>query len=218
MTPPAPRELRLATAREARPARREARRTDIAAQMLGPVEELLAEGGGFTDLTVAEIIERAGIKRSTFYYHFADKAELLVEISDRAIAEIVAASHNLYLLDAGSTREEFEERVRATVLAWLPHVPLMNALAELSAYDGRVRAQFDAGWATAQEGIRRHILDGRRAGFIRPEVDPEYTAAWLTWMAERGMGQVAAVAPEEDLERVVASLADIVWRTLYARA
>jgi AcrR family transcriptional regulator len=202
--------------REPRPARRG--RTDIAAQMLEPVEELLAEGGGFTDLTVAEIIERAGIKRSTFYYHFSDKAELLIEISERALGEIVAASHDLYRLGADSTWEEFHERVRTTVMAWLPHVPLMNALAELSAYDPRVREQFEAGWATAREGIRRHIIDGQHAGFVRPEADPDYTAAWLTWMAERGMGQVALAAPGEDLDRVGRALADIVWRALYTRA
>lgn len=206
-----------ATATDRKPIGRDLRRAEIAAQMLEPVEGLLAEGGGFTELTVAEIIDRAGVKRSTFYYHFTDKAELLIEISAQAIAEIVRASYGLYELDGAATRRRFEARVRETVETWLPHVPLMRALAELSAYDPRVREQFEAGWEAAKRGVREHIVAGQEAGFVRPEADPEYTAAWLTWMAERGMGQVAATAPDEDRERVVEALTSIVWRSLYDR-
>lgn len=200
-----------------KPRVRDERRAELAAQLLGPVEELLSEGGGFTDLTLAEIIDRAGVKRSTFYYHFHDKAELLIEISARAIQEIVETSYGLYRLEPDSSFEDFERRVRETVLIWLPHVPLMRALAELAAYDTRVRDQFEAGWGAAVEGIRRHIVDGQAAGFVRRESDPEFTAAWLTWMAERGMGQVAAAAAVDDLDRVIRALALIVWRTLYER-
>lgn len=219
MTPAgtAARNLRLVSPPARKPDGRDLRRAEIADQMLGPVEELLAEGGGFTELTVGEIVERAGVKRSTFYYHFKDKAELLIEISARAINEIVEASYGLYELDETATRRQFEGRIRRTVETWLPHVPLMRALAELAAYDPRVREQFEAGWAAAVQGIHDHIVAGQKAGFVRKECDPVYTAGWLTWMAERGMSQVAATAPEQDLGRVVKSISAIVWRTLYDR-
>ena len=203
--------------REARPTGRDLRRSEIAAEMLRPVEKLLGNGRGFTEVTVAEIIEAAGVKRSTFYYHFHDKAELLVEISARAISEIVEASRGLYRLDPDSSFEAFEARVNDTVETWVPHIPLMGALAELAAYDARVRDQFDAGWEAARDAAEQHIVDGQRAGFVRPDADPVYTSAWLTWMAERGMGQVVAKAPGEDLERVVRAISQIVWRSLYAR-
>lgn len=186
--------------------------------MLGPVEELLVERGAFSELTVGEIIARAGVKRSTFYYHYRDKADLLIEISSRAIKEIVDASYGLYTLDGRGTRTQFERRVADTVAVWRPHVPLMSALAEVAVYDERVAAQFQTGWQAAQKGIHDHIVAGQRAGYVRADADPDYTAAWLTWMAERGMGQVVFVSTERDFKRIVAALAGVVWHTLYERS
>ena len=50
---------------------------------------------GYDNTTAAEIAERAGTAKSTFFRHFTDKREVLFagtgEIADRAVAAIVAA-------------------------------------------------------------------------------------------------------------------------------
>ena len=56
---------------------------------------------GYDDTTVAQIAERAGVTRSTFFRHFSDKRELLVagqETLSQLLAEGIADA------PAGSTR------------------------------------------------------------------------------------------------------------------
>ena len=42
---------------------------------------------GFNDLTIAEITENATLNRATFYLHYQDKNELLVDVFENLIAE-----------------------------------------------------------------------------------------------------------------------------------
>jgi AcrR family transcriptional regulator len=124
----------------------------------------------YTDLPLNEIIERAGVARSTFYYHFLDKGELLTAISEDATREIVDVSDGLYVEGLHRSREKFAAAVRVTVEAWLSHVPLMNALSELAAYNPAVKEQFLAGWRRAQQRVADHIREGQAAGFVRPDL------------------------------------------------
>jgi hypothetical protein len=78
-----------------------------------------------------------------------------------------------------------------------------------------VREQFELGFAGVHETIAEHIAEGQRRGFIRPEVLPNETAAWITWMAERGMTQLVASADVTALDRLAESLATMVWYTIY---
>jgi hypothetical protein len=53
---------------------------------------------------------------------------------------------------------------------------------------------------------------------VVPDLDPQRTAAWLTWMAERGLYQLVAPAGPAAAERLLDALTDITWNTLYAGA
>lgn len=195
--------------------RRTERRQSIAGRLRGPVEELLAEGRSFADLTVDEILERSDVPRSTLYYNFGEKSELLIAISEDAIREIVEASHGLYGLGPDRTKAQLTERVRETLDVWVRHVPLMNALAEGATTNPRVRDHFLAAWSAARTGVAEHIREGQEDGTVRADVHPTYTGAWLTWMAERGVTQLAATADPSELDAICAALADIVWSVLY---
>lgn len=48
----------------------------------------LAHENGLNGVTVAEITERAGVNRSTFYQHYDDKDTLLADALDAAMAEV----------------------------------------------------------------------------------------------------------------------------------
>jgi AcrR family transcriptional regulator len=195
--------------------RREQRREALVARLLTAIEELLADGASYSALSVDEIIEGAGIPKSTFYYHFADKGEVLIAISAGAVAEIVTISDGLYAQGLHRHREGFSVAVRETMQAWLAHVPLMNALSEFAAHNPAVKDQFLAGWRHAQLRVATHIREGQAAGFVRPDLHPEYVAGWLTWMAERGMGLLVWPAPEEQFAEIAEALTATVWHTLY---
>ena len=64
-------------------------------------------------------------------------------------------------------------------------------------------------------GLRAHIRRGQSAGFVDPALLAAETAAWLTWMAERGFHQLVRGASDAQVERLVDAYARIVWNTLY---
>jgi AcrR family transcriptional regulator len=195
--------------------KRTTRRQAMTDRLLASVEQLLEEQPGYTDLNVEEIIQRAGVPRSTFYYNFRDKGDLLVALSESAVSEIVGAADKLYAVGPSGSYEEFAAKVRETVQTWRRHVGLMNALGDAANYDPDVKAAFLACYVSHQEGVAAHIRAGQADGYVRPQLDPERTAAWLTWMAERGMSQLIAGADEGEIAKLEESLTSIVWFTLY---
>lgn len=48
----------------------------------------LAQERPFTDITVGDIAERAGVNRSSFYQHYADKETLLADALDAIVEEV----------------------------------------------------------------------------------------------------------------------------------
>lgn len=62
-----------------------ARRADQRTKLLDAATLVIA-AKGFTDTTVEAIVERAGMSRRTFYEHFDDLRDVLVQIYDRAAA------------------------------------------------------------------------------------------------------------------------------------
>lgn len=204
------------TSRAERQEQRRAERTEaLVLRLLGPVESLLREGRRWADLTVDEIIERADVPRSTFYYNFRVKDELLIAIAQPAMQEIIDSAADLYKLGPSASRAEFEGQVRRTVDVWTPHVCLIDALYEAGAVNPRAREQFRTGWSDAYQGAIDYIRAGQADGTIRPEIDPVNHAAWLTWMAERGISQLVEPVGPQQRDAVCAALADIIWSVLY---
>ncbi|MEA2172363.1 MAG: TetR/AcrR family transcriptional regulator, ethionamide resistance regulator [Solirubrobacteraceae bacterium] len=191
------------------------RRERIVGELLPIVEDLLAAAPYF-ELKVEQIIQRAGMARSTFYRYFQDKGELLLAVSEPAIADILAAASRVWELPADATREDLETTMRNVIVQYRPHTPLMQAMVETSAYDAAVRAAFQGAWSAARASQADHIRHGQAEGWIRPELDPEETSGWLVWMAERGMYQLVPGADDAALDRLSRSFAAILWHTLYA--
>jgi TetR/AcrR family transcriptional regulator, ethionamide resistance regulator len=192
--------------------RRSRKRDANTAKLLEGVERLLAEGYSYTDVSIDEISAASGVARSTLYYYFKDKGEILLAIGAEAIAEIDAASRGWGEVDPLLSREEFLETVRQALETWRPHVPIINAMAEAAAYTPEVDAAFRAGWATVEERIAEHIRDGQAAGRIRPSISAQDSAGWLMWMLERGMSQL--IGREGDAARS-ARLIDVAAEILY---
>jgi TetR/AcrR family transcriptional regulator, ethionamide resistance regulator len=197
--------------------RRARRRARVVARLLGVVEQLLAERGSYLELSVEEILERDGMARSTFYSYFDDKAELITALGETAMREITGGAQAIWQLPSGATRVQVAGAVTHTIETYLPHTRLMNAVLEVSTYDIRVRARWSAAYAEAQRAAADHIRAGQQAGHVRPDLHPEETAGWLTWMAERGMNQLVQHASGTGRKRLEESFTAILWHTLYER-
>ena len=94
----------------------------------------------------------------------------------------------------------------------------MGAVVDAASYDAGVREAFERMMGRAIAEVERHIREGQEAGAIRPELDPDTTAAWLTWMAERGLLQLIRDADEQRRRTLIDSWTAIYWNTLYEGA
>jgi AcrR family transcriptional regulator len=197
--------------------RRAARRRELVERILPVVEARLQEEGSYVTLTVDAILEDARLSRSTFYRYFKDKNELLVALIEPVLEDVRLAAIRPLDRTAAPTREELHAELRENFDIYRAHIPLLNALVEVSYSEPEIRDRFLAGFGNVHQTIAGHIARGQRDGFVRPDVRPDETAAWITWMAERGMTQLVALADDEARDRLAESLATMVWYTLYGR-
>lgn len=197
-------------------ATRSERRIANRQSLMAATERLLADAP-YTAISVEQIIREAGISRSTFYTYFEDKAELLSALAEDIISELMAAAQAWWSLPANATRDDLFGAMRSITETFLPHQHVWLALAETASYDPGAGARHRALIGETVERVAEHIADGQRNDYVHPELDAEPVAAWLTAMTERGLTQIVAPAAPEQVDRLVASLTDIVWNVLYVR-
>ena len=194
---------------------RGARRDELRTRLLEVVERLLAAGEGFTELSVERLVAEAGIARSTFYVYFEDKGDLLRAWFAEITEELRDSAAAWWALGAAPSLGEVRTALDGIVTTYRPHTVLMAAVYDAAAYDVSVRDLVSAMMGENAAGLRTHIRRGQREGFVDPELPAQETAAWLTWMAERGLHQLVRTASDAEVERLVDAYARIVWNTLY---
>lgn len=205
----------MLTAEEIDARRHDARKRELVERILPMVEELLEAAGGYVHLKVEEILQNAGLSRSTFYRYFKDKNDLLLALSEPALREIRGAALRTWQLGPDVTVGQFEAELYRTMEAYRPHVALMNALVEVSTYDARVKELFGGFFEELRTAIADHIRQEQKRGLVRRGLDADAAAGWITWMAERGMNQLVPSADAATRRKLAASMALIVWHGVY---
>jgi AcrR family transcriptional regulator len=194
------------------------RRDDVRQRLLAVVEELLGRGESYAEISVERLVSEAKLSRSTFYVYFEDKGDLLRAWFAQVIEELEDAAGGWWRLDGTATKADLRKALAQIVNTYRPHTTLMAALYDMSSYDATVRDEVTTMMARNTAGLRRHIQRGQKQGWIDPELLPAETAAWLTWMAERGQHQMVRTADDGGVEALIDAYADVVWNTLYAFA
>jgi len=196
------------------------RRDQIKTRLLSAVESLLADGENFTELSVERLVTLAGVSRSTFYVYFEDKGELIRAWLAEIISELDVAAQEWWSLgtDGGVSWADLRAALNRVVTVYRPHTTLMAAAFDAAAYDPGVREQVDTMMQRNIAGLRKHIRAGQAAGYVDERLLPGQTAAWLQWMAERGLHRLIRDATDDELRELIDAYTTIVWNTLYAGA
>ena len=159
---------------------------------------------GYAKTAVRDICVEAGLSVGSFYYHFADKAEITLAILERESEQFV---QRLDAMDLGRPSS-----IEATLndLVHGPAGPLYRALREAAEHEPRV--------AEAAAEIRRHASDRlvvitsrARAASVRFQVDAQMVAwAFLAVVRE-------ALARRSDAEGgLTQGMADIIHQAVIA--
>ncbi|ORW23600.1 hypothetical protein AWC19_11015 [Mycobacterium palustre] len=179
------------------------------------VEGLVENGVRFADLSVEAIITAGGISRSTFYVYFADKGDLLVAMAQDVIGDLLADGASWWGLPVDATREDLRRALRVPIDTYRKHRTILGAIAETAAYDPRAAEQQQNLIGQVVTALTTYIGDAQRAGVADAHLDAARTAQWLIWMIERGLYHLVGTAHDEEVERQLDALVEIVWRVVY---
>jgi TetR/AcrR family transcriptional regulator, ethionamide resistance regulator len=187
----------------------------LSRHFVGIVEELVENGVKYADLSVEAIITAGGISRSTFYVYFDDKGDLLVAMAQDVIGDLLADGASWWELPVDATREDLRKALRMPIDTYRKHGTILGTIAETAAYDPRAQEQQQNLIGQVVAALTTHIGDAQRAGVADAHLDSARTAQWLIWMIERGLYQLVGTADDEEVERQLDALTEIVWRVVY---
>jgi AcrR family transcriptional regulator len=184
-------------------------------QMLDATLALLAEGAPYAELTVQRIAARAGVSRPTFYAHFGDRRELLLELIENALRPVLDA---LAAEEPASGQALRPARIKPTIALVLSiaraRAPLFRAIIEASTYDDAVHDALSSFAGRFIDAATATIRVQQAAGNALP-IDPRAGATILVWTTiDAAYRQVRRPADVPD-DLVVDTLTTIALRTVY---
>jgi AcrR family transcriptional regulator len=133
---------------------------------------------------VDEIARSAGISRTAFYTHFADKEDLLLNAVDE-VARRLYEMADRWWHGLGPPAERVRRAIDGVVSVYADEAGLLRIATEVSTYDEQVRRL----WLDIAErfivATTDHVRSEQDLGLIPHNLDPRATAEALYWMAER---------------------------------
>jgi AcrR family transcriptional regulator len=152
---------------------------------------------GYENVTIAEISERAGLTRRSFFNHFADKREIFfagaAAFRDSVANHLAKVDPGLGPLDAAATALT---NAGIDIVDYLEHAvavrEVINSSSELRERDLAKMADITD---VLSEGLQARDLDPRRARLVASCAVAVYQDAWQRWSENPG-AEFAAVMSE----------------------
>ena len=197
---------------------RQQRREQMELQLLDATERLMRDGASYTELSVDRLSTEAGISRASFYIYFEDKGHLLRRLAGQVFADLAESADRWRSVAWRRNPDDVRTAMAAIVAGYRRHQPVLVALNEMAAYDPVVGATYRNLLTAITGQTTRVIEEGQADGSIRPQLAAPTTASALTWMVERTCQQNLPGAPDSYDAELAATLAEVIWATLYLKA
>ena len=198
--------------------RRRGRRPTTHQAVLAAVTRLL-ETEPLSELSVARIIDAAGVGRTSFYEHFTSKEDVVVKLVRSVSAEVAHEIEPMFRRGDRSPDEAFRTGLTRLIQMSNRYAPLiLTATEEWPAVPELQRLWFRM-HADLTGRIAEIIETDRASGLAPPGADARALAASLVWASERALhivktGQVPALPDHESL---VKPLVQLFVQTIYGR-
>ena len=137
--------------------------------ILQTAERLLAKAP-LADVTVEALARGAGISRSSFYFYFGSKEDVLLSLLDRLAGEIDAAIAALDRTIAEDPITSITAAIESSARVWRDHGPVLHAVIEAAGSHDAVRAAWHATMRRPVNAIAATIR-AERARAAAPEPD-----------------------------------------------
>src|ERR1700752_647686 len=133
------------------------RRARLVAYLTEAVEDLMAGGEAYSDLSVARPITAVDISRSTFYTYFDDKIGLLRAMGEDVTRDLAEAGAHWFELPATATHDELAAALRPLFDTYRRHQMVLRAIIDAAAYYAGMRELHSALVEQAATGLQGHI-------------------------------------------------------------
>jgi AcrR family transcriptional regulator len=164
--------------------------------------ELIGERG-FSDASVDDIVDRAGVAKGTVYYHFAGKAELVEALIADRMKPLAERFREAAADNPDDPAGAIDAIVRAELEFLLEHKSFSKLLLTEMWREDRVwRDTLVMFRSELMTVIRKVIEQGVASGVFRSDVDPAFGASALFGMTATVALDWLAFEPEKPLEDV----------------
>jgi TetR/AcrR family transcriptional regulator, ethionamide resistance regulator len=172
--------------------------SDTEQAIFAATEELLASVP-LQDLSVAQIIERAGVSRATFYFYFSSKYAVVTGLLARVMDEIYEVMQPFIRREVGSVAEEpLRKSLTAAAQVWSTHRASLRAVMEHWHAVPELRELWLDVVNRFASGLAVDIDRERKAGVAADGLDSAMLGSALIWGTERCF-HVAGLGVDEDL-------------------
>jgi AcrR family transcriptional regulator len=164
------------------------------------------------DLSVAQIIEEAGVSRATFYFYFSSKFAVVTGLLAQVMEEIYEVVQPFTAREDGTAPEvALRQSLEASTALWAAHRPALRAVTEHWHEFDELRALWLSVVQRFTLAVAAEIDRERKAGIAPPGPDSRQVAAALIWGTERclyvaGLGVDENIPREQDLVEPLMSL------------
>jgi AcrR family transcriptional regulator len=152
--------------------------------ILDAAEALLAERP-LHEVSVAQIIERAGVARASFYFYFSSKFAVVAGLLTRAATEIFASLEPWVQTKGHASEAVFRSQIASSAEIWERYAPVMRAAVENLAYDAELQQLWRSVVDPFVDQYAALIDAEREAGRAPAGVDSRTLAVGLAWATER---------------------------------
>jgi AcrR family transcriptional regulator len=185
--------------------------------IIDTAERLLAEVP-LADISVADLARGAGISRSSFYFYFASKHDVLLALLDAAAGELQVAVEAMAANVAQDPRGQISGGIAATGRLWREHGPALRGIVAAAATDDEVRAIW-SGLVGRFVDVNAAMIRAERERGAAPDTgpSPEQLATALVRLNEHAFHLAAVGDPPALGDDAAAVLTEIWLRSIYGR-
>lgn len=185
---------------------------------LAATEELLRERH-LDELTVVDVIERAGFSRATFYAYFASKHAVVAALGEQALHEVYDELWRDWLVMGGSAdTATMVAQFRQTVAMWRRHEAVLTATAVGWRTNPDAYGSWAALWHEYAEITTAYIERVRATAEAPGGPDAEILASVLVWLIETLLYVAfTGSGPLADDEVLAEALAAVWVRSIHSR-
>lgn len=200
-----------------RPSKASDRRAILEERILTVIEELLQGGATYTELSVEQIAQAAGISRSTFYLYFRDKVDVLLRLSGclRTESYAIAAAWRPTGPDGGL--DGLARTYELIIRHYRKYAALLAAIGEVAAYDPAVRETWSVYQRQFVERTIAVLEEEQEAGRTPTAIDAALAAKVIVQGGGQVISRQVADSDGADDSEVARELAVGYWYGVYRR-